>query len=359
MKVYSKTNQVVESLTKMVADLRGGDDCFLPSERKLCEMLDTSRVTLRKALAVLEERNMLLTGTKSRLVTGKKPSRNKGTIVFVSFGYSRIILPAWNRLWDRINREAEARGYRTRLELYNENDVHFKQRTTDNDHYIIYSDCPDHIRDEFFALLGNNPKAIGVYEGFQGRMKNIVALDSYAVGRVAAEYLLAAGYRAPGFIGWNNGYLSFKRRAEGFIDTLNAAGVPPRMVEWLDGRSAGEFIKNFLFAADRLITPELDSLFVYSDEGISLFYDTIAHMRKIPEKFGLITVSGSHQGLSHYPPITSVSHGTAKVAAAIFDLIEEINRGKVKNGKTILVEPSIHEGFTVRTDHYTPTGENK
>lgn len=348
MRTYTKTKHLAEQLNEIIAKMRDTNDCFLPSERKLCEMLKTSRVTLRKALKKLEDNNVLLTGSKSRLINGTKPPCDKGKIVFVAAGVNGITNHAWHRLWEQIERNAEARGYQTTRELHHGDAAKLNTTSFKNYHYIIFANGPSHIEHEFCSIMEGKSNVITVSDNFTDNFQNVVALDNYAVGCKAAEHLLASGYKAPGFIGWKWHDNSFKRRLAGFVDTLNSANVAPRMVEWLEGNTLGGFIKNFLFNADKLITTDIDSLFVYSDEGISLFYDTIAHIRKVPEDFGLITVNGSHQALMHYPPITSIAHATKQTANEIFNLIEKLEQGKYKKGKKILLKPGVHQGLTTK-----------
>lgn len=59
VKRTTKYAQVVQSLTATIKQLEVTEDACLPSERELCEQFGTSRVTIRRALAELEEAGLI------------------------------------------------------------------------------------------------------------------------------------------------------------------------------------------------------------------------------------------------------------------------------------------------------------
>ena len=58
-KQATKYAQVVQSLTASIKLMDGAEDACLPSERELCEQFGTSRITVRRALAELEEAGLI------------------------------------------------------------------------------------------------------------------------------------------------------------------------------------------------------------------------------------------------------------------------------------------------------------
>ncbi len=345
VKPYTKTEDVVCRLKEMIKDLRWQDNAFLPSERRLCDMLGTSRVTLRRALASLEEGNLLQTGSKSRMIKSSQSRKIKKCVSFVASGHLRISLPAWNRLWEKIRQDGELEGYKSKLHLYNNMKSLPKDEFEDAD-FIIYAGSSDELQ-RYLSWLVDDSRLIGVYEGTASILRNVVAVDNRAIGEMAAESLIAAGYSKPLFVGWDTGFEAFLKRYAGFKEKMESYDIGIKTA-WIKGKSLGEFMRNFMNESDQIITDETDSVFVYSDEGISIIYDIIANKYKVPEEYGIVTVSGSHQGLINYPPIDSVSHGSARVVSALFSLMDDVKKGKSKAENHILVPPSMHEGLTLK-----------
>ncbi len=60
---------------------------------------------------------------------------------------------------------------------------------------------------------------------------NVITLNNYEGGRIAAEYLLTLGHRDIAYVGYRKGNHSQARRFLGFADRLKKEGITPRVVE--------------------------------------------------------------------------------------------------------------------------------
>ena len=344
LKTNSKTTLAIEKLTQIIMEQKAGGSYFLPPERQLCDQIGFSRVTLRRGLAILEERGVLVAGKNGRQITDIDLSREKPCICFCTFGHGRILLSARFRLWNNLQREAAQRGFTTRLVLYDEYNVPAVAASLSRDDYLIVTDNILNCLDPLLVNKEIRDRMIGIEASLGSRLKYMVTLDDYAVGALAAEQLLQAGYRAPGFLGLDNGTVAFQQRAAGFVDTLKASGVSPVGLKWFKATSIGIKIKELVNGFESYIHPEQDSLFVYSDEIITVIYCLLHEICNMSGNFGLITVNGSGNSVSHYPAIASISHASGRTATAILNLIEDLKNGKHKNGAVVKIKPSVHNG---------------
>ena len=344
-----RIDETLRRLEKTVKALRDSGETFLPSERILCELVGTSRMTIRKALEMMESQGSIETGKRGRIIVNKWIGSLKGRVAFVSAGSGWITLPAWNRLWGNLEPLLKTNGYELDVKLYS-NRSKFELKHLEAYDFIIVTDIPKKLTDDFAAFLKDHPGTISTYQGYSSITQYTIAMDNYAAGRLAGNLIVESGYEKPAFLGWDNGYLSFKDRETGFLDALektNPKYEPPRFL--ISASSFHGYIKGYIQRLDEICDIDIDSIFIYSDEMIGLSYDQFAWKYSIPEEFGIVTVGGSREAAMHHPPICSIGHGTKKIAAGIYDLIEKIQTGKdAKVKKLTLVDPEIHEGGTLR-----------
>lgn len=338
-----RRDEALRRLRSLVAELRVAGQVFLPSERALCEQIGTSRATLRIALAELEKEGLLASASaQGRVIAGTAPLADKGRVLFVAQGRDWIQLPAWNRLWFVFKELAGRAGYACELVL-----GEASEDVLDRADAIIYSGggkAPDRRLAAYAARRGN---VIGVQESHVGLLPYVVALDNRAAGRLAAQTLLAAGYRRPALLR-RDGYFGFEYREEGFCGEL-ARALPGYEVPKLHmlGMSSLAFIRDYLSKIDDFLQRDMDALFVAGDGMIDLFYSSFSPTRRIPDDFGFIALASSYECLIHQPPITAVSHATAGVAQTIVQLLESLRNGESAPALTLLA-PTLHVGATVR-----------
>jgi len=348
-KQICRMDETLRRLESLVAKLKTEGTLFLPAERPLCETLGVSRMTLRKAVEALETRGVLETGARGRVISANAVPEPKGTLVFIAGGVNWIVVPAWNRLWTRLEGMARPLGYGCKLKLVS---ARFDLETKDLEDagFIVYSGGEPSFERMFKDFAARRPNVIGVQEEHAEFLQHVVCLDNRAAGRSAAKLLLDAGYRKPALLRQEKGFLGFVRREEGFLEEL-ASGLPgykpPCFVIQCDTLTS--YVRGYLDRLEELCAADIDSLFVATDELINLAYDPFAHLRRIPDEFGLVTLAGSHESLVHQPPVTAVGHASSKVAAAILDLMERIMAGSQPDKPSLtLVEPGVHAGSTIR-----------
>jgi len=348
LKTKSKTTLALESLGKIISEQKASGSYFLPAERQLCEQIGLSRVTVRRALAILEERGVLIAGKNGRQITDNDTTEQKSCIWYLTLGRSRILLPARYRLWNNLQREATSRGFETKLVLYDMDNIPDIASLMKKDDFLVIT---ENSRNSLSVLLENKKiknQAIGIDASLEKSLKYIVMMDDYSAGYQAGEKLLKAGYKNPGFLGLDNGSIAFKERARGFTDALKSAGIEPACIKWLNANSMKFEIKKLVNNLEHYIIPGQDSLFLFSDEIINLIYYLIGE-QNVPDKFGLITVNGSGNSVAHYPPITAIGHASGRTATTILNLIDDINQGRFPDKTVIKVKPSIHEGVTIKS----------
>jgi hypothetical protein len=148
-KPICRQDEALLRLELIVAKLKSDGQVFLPAERELCDLVGTSRKTLRTALDELEKRGSLEAGPRGRVISANATAPSKGTVIFVAGGSDWIILPAWNRLWTHFEKLAREMGWNCRLVLREGRTTLFSAKDFDGADFIIYSGISHAYEKEF------------------------------------------------------------------------------------------------------------------------------------------------------------------------------------------------------------------
>jgi len=349
---YKTQKEVLKDLETIFLELRLAGANFFPSERKLSEMVGASRETLRRSLEILESKQFLIRGFKSRILSPKKKSGLN--VVFLTQGIETITNPTWGRLWKRLSTMSENASFNLNIALLNKNthETLFSELSRTTPDVIVFSDFNnDNMKKGLFELKGKTT-LIAVDEHFKNECDYCVCLDNFAVGELAAETLIKAGYGKPVFIGCDMGktYFPFIKRAEGFASKLEAKGikVDDSTIRWIAAPRRTAFIRKLIYEVENIVIGHNDSMFFSSDEQIGFAYEILNEHHDIPNKYGLITTVGSEESLRHNPVITSISHCDENTALALIGLIEGISMKKEDLPRTTLIRPQILKGETIR-----------
>lgn len=338
---YKKYTDILSELKALIKRSREDGETVLPVERKLAVMLETSRMTLRKAMDEARELGLLTRDANKTIIINALPSRPR--VAFLANGHhSAFILPALERLWLNLKPCLMELDMESQLILSDRN-----QTTSDVIATIAAADVilvasfsvsdPDVMFRELLAMQ-QHKLVIGVLENFAPIFNNTITLDNYAAGTVAAHALLNAGCRNMLCFYYDRLYqdISFLKRAQGFVETVGQAGLCATS-HWLKTSIADypEYARNFINSKAK---EGVDGFFIMSDEGIDTISADLFSGGLVPEHISIVSLNGSGSALRHDPPISCVSHATNGVIRAIADTICRPTDSSVK----IRIKPRLY-----------------
>jgi hypothetical protein len=344
----------IQRLDAYMHEMRRRGELMFPAERELCVKLGCSRWQLSEVLDGKEERGEIIQRGRKRSLSISKVTGRKilGRFSFVSYGENMIGNPAWNKLWMRLQPLAESAGITGELVLgglYSDYDK-IVADVAHGPEIVVFTNAasPDLIK----RILNLKGKCfIHTDEQYASSGDNLVTLDNYEAGKIAAEKIAAHDYKKPAFICaklLKDGalYKMFADRAKGFRDGCRKYGLdfsgnsefwlPPDEFKMIIGlvKSAAGFREG-----------QFDSVFLHTDDKIRFFYEALAEEGvKVPDNLGLVTVNSSDRAITHSPKISCVTHATHSIAAKLAGELKDIFiTGNKKIGRHFM-KPSFHEG---------------
>ena len=358
-KIYKKHQAVKEDLTELVKSLASAGRYLLPPERELAVLLESSRMTLRKAMEeVIADGLVRREGRKNEIVNSSGLLRDCGRILFIASGVQNTFhLHALERLWLNFAPMAKMRGADISLLLTDSttssNLIETQTRQAD---IVLISpfkcDVPDEQVMTYLQELEKRKPVIALTEYYSGTVKNIVSLDNYAAGEMAAEALVKAGYGRIFMTGYDvrkrNKDKSFEKRIAGFSDVLKRHGLLRKNSVRLVERTAGGYGIKCREILNRAVEAGDDAVFIYSDESIQMIVSDICASGAVPDKFGIISLNGCGDSLRNIPPVSCVSHATLGVAEALLKVLADFSLKRLEMPVNILVRPELYDKGTIR-----------
>lgn len=355
---YQKREKIAKRLEEFLFKMRKRGELMLPAERELCQTLQCSRETLRRALEVKEEDGAIVKKGRGRALSMEIAANKKilGRFTFVANGQNMVGNRAWNKLWTALQPLAEAENITPELALIpykaDKNQARAILKELSDTIVLTTTDNPI-IRDHIFSM--SDKSIITTEEHYRRITANIIAMDNYEAGFMAAQKIAEHGYRKPALIShkhyasFGKLYVPFERRATGFRDGCKECGLDfnEKSEFWLEGNHF-KLIVQTVKTASEVAKLGFDSVFFYTDNDLDFLYEALAEEAQIPEKMGLVTVNSFDIALEHIPPVSAVSHGTQPVAETLIEQIKYILETGDSNIGEIMVKPDFHEGATLR-----------
>lgn len=341
---YTTCAQVEVMLHDYIRTMRIANQDQFPCEQSLAERLGVSRRTLHKGILELErQRTLIPDGRYRRYVQEYRNLERAGKILFLSSGrHHTFLFQAMERLWNLIHPLLQRHHADVGLLLTNpEVEVKSILKQLDQADVILYAGCLSADQETVMQAIyrhQNNKPVISLLETQAQSIRNMISLDNYATGRMAAEYLIDAGCRK--IIGlWEVCHnQDFSRRAQGFADSLstrNLGGI--ESIIWSPPKSGKQNLRE---TVDWAMLNGFDGLFLMSDECIGDILSEYIASNRIPDRTRIITTDGTQECLRLTPPIPCINHATDKIAEEILENITLIARKAFKN-----VRMTVHPSF--------------
>ncbi len=173
-----------------------------------------------------------------------------------------------------------------------------------------------------------------------------IAVDNRAIGRLAAEHLLAGGARRLGIITGPMKWWEARQRELGWRETLTSHGVPVEEClteagDWTPGSGEEGFY--------RLVSrcPEIDAVFASNDQmALGVLHAAHKLGRRIPDEVSVVGVDNIPEASHFWPSLTTVHQPLADAGAlAVRQLDKVIEQSRTASHPTASVhqEPTLLE----------------
>ena len=338
----------------------------LPTEHQLMELFAVSRTTIRKALEILMNKELIIrsqgsgtyfNGSRSR----KKPVNGIQKIGLVNYFFMDYI---YTEILKGIEQEIEDAGYGLMISS--------NTRTEDKQYEAIRQLIeqgvsgiilePTHAlqtqaEHPVLELLAQHSiPTVTTHRFIEYGNYSTVTIDDVFAGKLAAEYLLQKGHRKIGYI-YRQELKPISDRYSGFSETLTAAGFPPEdryCIPDFDISKAESGLHGYLLTK-RLIeeNTELPTAICYYNDNLAIQgYKALAEMGiRVPEDISILGFDDHSNAAIVSPPLTTFAHPKADLgrwAAKI--LIDEMHSWSVhRMPMKIEFKPRLVERGSVRS----------
>ncbi len=340
--------QVAQYLRQRLADGTYPPASALPSEMELVSLLGVSRPTVRRALELLIQENVIQRvpgrGTFAVEAPGKLTLKKTGNI-------GLIVLEMRDHFVMRIVNGAEhvlaEKGFRPVL-FNSGNEIGTEQRklremweTHTVDGFLIMPSDSPLAPAALVELLAEGVPLVLVDRYFEDCSAPFVASDDLRGGQLVAEHLLSLGHRRVGFVTRPDIYISsVAQRLRGFRETLVSAGVEfdaslifQGLLPFLSQKHFQEHQLCFLAQFEReaicdyLARPDRPSaIFACNDHIAVRVMEACREMGlRIPEDIALVGYADEPVASVLTPPLTTVRQNPydmgARAASKLLDLL--------------------------------------
>jgi DNA-binding LacI/PurR family transcriptional regulator len=324
MPKYQKIAEEIQKGIKSEAYPEG----FIPSEGNLCKNFGVSRITVRKALKVLDEQGVLesVPGkgwkiSEKNNLHAKKHVKNVACVCCSQ-------LPAYGIALNSLRENAEKAGYQASMLFINNSGIkHFKHELSEDKYCGII--CIGQLASDFHEELEKSGLPVICVGYHQPGAHDIISVDDYTGGWMAAQHLLSSGHKR--FIIINNkqeAHSEFKIRENGFVSALN------KDCEFIscDTPDFNGMFKSF--------SP--DAIFITTDLHASIILTTLEKNKiNIPKD---ISITGYDNFVNNTAPpdipIDSLEQPWSEIGKCAFErLIEKLN--DPGENKRILIRPTL------------------
>lgn len=205
---------------------------------------------------------------------------------------------------------------------------------TDFSYVIQQARCP-------VVLVNHYPRAMDL---------DVVSIDNYMAGHMAARYLLARGHRNIAVLGGPDVSITTRNRIWGFTDELREAGIefPDSRIFRTDS-TLHDYDEGFAFGQALACNREgITAVFATNSDLADGFISALlTHDLRIPQDVSVICTDNMPQPFAGRPSITTICHDDVAIATAAGEMLLERLKNPSALKRRVVYDPTLVEGDSV------------
>ena len=169
-----------------------------------------------------------------------------------------------------------------------------------------------------------------------------IKMDSYGVGKLAAEYYLDRGYKSFAYVGETLGMYWSADRCKGFCDALKAAGFDCTVYDRFTARER----RSWDAERPRMIRflnglPKPTAIFAAMDGRARLVLDACVEAGiRVPDEIAVLGVDNDPILCeSTIPPLSSISTGGFRRGQKMAEMLDDLMHGRPVRQRNVVMEP--------------------
>jgi len=344
-------NAKYQQLLELIVDnIRRGiypDGSMLPSEATLAETAQVSRVTVREAMKILLERNIIVKQQGRRSIVNA--AALSGTVKPLRFAWiSRdpqdLIMPVYWEIYTALQKCAiSINANLIFIQMLNPADEEWLLSVIDSfDGFFLAGVRSSTMLQPLARRLQELPNVIELDDISDSPAGWTVCTDNYLAGKLAAEYLAGCGRtNVVAFIGdLNNLYMGFYDRMRGVVDGF-AAQKLPLVYQYY---KCSDSVQQLADPCRKLLeqNPQIDTIWAITDDDALKIRSTLEEVSgRQPGYFYSIGIDGNEKKLSDQFYHASLKHPTVDIAQTAFQTMLNLLSGNVPKKAKQLLRPEL------------------
>jgi DNA-binding LacI/PurR family transcriptional regulator len=165
----------------------------------------------------------------------------------------------------------------------------------------------------------------------------VIHYDNYHGGQLAAQHLLAQGYRRIGHISGPLDWWEARQRKQGWEAAMAEAGLPTSEAHWAEGNwSSASGEQAFRQLLDSY--PDIEAVFAGNDQmALAALQLACREGLHVPEKLGVVGFDGLPESRFYWPPLTTVLQDQNLLGCTAVEKVVEMI--EAHRGAREIVEP--------------------
>lgn len=343
--------EIKQELMKLIDKLHPGEQ--LADRYSLCRALDTTRVTLDKAIRELVEQNILVSKKGSgTFVSGAISGRKNGTMNWC------VIVPniseaVYGKLVSGV--ESIAHNHNINVILCNSNNDPEKQENFVKRLLIsgisgfiivpVINNLPLNTYNLYNVLENAHIPFVLCNRRIDGINAPVITSNDFYGGYIATNHLISKGYKNIAYIAETH-YRTSLDRCQGYLSALleNHIDVNRRLIVIPSANQLEIDCRQEISAL--LQTEPIDAIFCFNDKIASLVYDVIQSMgKKVGVDIGVIGYDNTEICTDLSPALTSLSYSSNEIGIKAAEVLFNLCNGKEPSSKFeyYLYQPEIIE----------------
>lgn len=349
---------VANDLKEKIVDNFFGEDGKIPNYLKLTDMYDVSMSTVKKAMKILNDEDVIVSRVGKGTFANKKfiagqAVRSTPTTNKIGLMIRDLDGPYFSGIHQGLSDQIDSQGKKLMItvsrDFHQHEDSLLRMMLSDEvDGLVITTRRKSIYGVRIYEDLKKNHIPTVILHDVYDSMLPIVDVDNFKGGRLAAEQLLKHSEKKLCVLVGEHGYRTDDLRLEGFLETLREKGINPEerchIFRYSFGTENTAFDEGYkLGMALDIKNLDIDGLFVFNDLIAMGFQKAMVERGiRIPDEIAIIGFDNIERCSEARVPLTTIDVPRYDIGRTAFNMLQQLlENGKLEGPQRTLLHPKL------------------